>query len=104
MANDGLLLLLVFMILVLVAIIWKIVTLRPGDAATTQTPQPAPLPDLLVSSDYPTEVLWVNEIYRPEVSSAPPWDLPPQEQKVMARPEVSGGPPWGPAPKPRDRR
>lgn len=44
--------------------------------------------------------LWRDEVHRPDVSSAPPWDLEPSEHEVIHWPRVSGKPPWEPAPKP----
>ena len=103
MADDALLLILVLMTLLLLVFAWQILTTDSADSTATQAPTPAPLPELLVSMDDATQILWVNEIQRPEVSGDPPWDLPP-EQQLIGRPGVSGGPPWGPTPKPRAYR
>jgi hypothetical protein len=84
---------------------------RPAHAASQARRQPGAAPAAAdttgpAGGDGPAAgaadagVLRRDEVHRPDVSGAPPWDLEPAEREVIHRPQVSGKPPWEPAAKP----
>jgi hypothetical protein len=100
MINDGLLLLLTLMTLLLVMFVYAVIMLAPQDAVRTEPPVlnlPAPSPPPLASP-------WLQTAAAGQpghtASPARHLDALPTGPSAVPRRRVSGRPPWEPAPQP----
>ena len=105
MVNDGLLLLLALMTLLLVMFVYAVIMLSPQDAVRTEPPMlhlPAPSPPPSASPWPQTAAAPAAAAGRPGHTASPAWhlDAPPVRAQRVPRRRVSGTPPWEPAPRP----
>jgi hypothetical protein len=106
MVNDGLLLLLALMTLLLVMFLYAVITLSPEDAIRTEPPVlnlPAPPPPSPAGQWSQARAVPAAAAGQPSHTAGPAWnsDAPVPAPYRVHRPKVSGGPPWEPAPRPR---
>ena len=106
MVNDGLLLLLALMTLLLVMFLYAVITLSPEDAIGSEPPVlnlPAPPPPSPVGQWSQTRAVPAAAAGQPSHTAGPAWnsDAPVPAPYRVHRPKVSGRPPWEPAPRPR---
>ena len=105
MANDGLLLLLALMTLLLVMFLYAVITLPPRDAVRAEPPvlnRPAPAPPPQASPRSQIHAAATAAEGRRGRTAGPAGyldTLPPAPSGVPRR-GVSGSPPWEPAPRP----
>jgi hypothetical protein len=105
MVNDGLLLLLALMTLLLVMFVYAVITLSPQDAVRTEPPVlhlPAPSPRPPASPWPQTAAAPAAAAGQPGHTASParPLDALPPAPSAVSRRRVSGTPPWEPAPRP----
>ena len=105
MVNDGLLLLLALMTLLLVMFVYAVIMLSPQDAVRTEPPMlnlPAPSLTPSASPRLQTPAAPAAAAGQPGHTASPAWhlDAPPRPGPAVPRRRVSGTPPWEPAPQP----
>ena len=105
MVNDGLLLLLALMTVLLVMFVYAVITLSPHDAAHTEPPGlnlPATAPPRPASPWLQTAAAPAAAAGQPGHTASPVRDLDAlvSAPSAVPRRRVSGRPPWEPAPQP----
>jgi hypothetical protein len=105
MVNDGLVVLLLALMLLLVMFLYAVITLSPEDSIRAEPPvlnPPVPLPPSPVGRWSQTPTVPAAAAGQPSHIAGPVWnsDAPVPAPYGVHRPKVSGRPPWEPAPQP----